>query len=68
MKGAIKKRQGEPIDCAADSMASAKQRQAAPASDGSYVLWLFVAGERTQSLSGEKEYRADLREALARTL
>jgi circadian clock protein KaiB len=54
MKMPIVKHQVEPNYCAVDEVPGTKQEQGVPASDGTYVLWLFVAADRPQSLEARK--------------
>jgi hypothetical protein len=54
MKTPIVKHQVEPNDCAVDEVPGTELEQGVPASDGTYVLRLFVAADRPQSLEARK--------------
>ena len=54
MKTSIVKHQVEPNSCAVDSVRDIKQEPRGQARDGTYVLRLFVAGDKPQSLEAKK--------------
>ena len=54
MKTSIVKHQVEPNSCAVDSVRDTKQEPSGQARDGTYVLRLFVAGDKVQSLEAKK--------------
>lgn len=54
MKTSIVKHQVEPNSCAVDSVRDIKQEPGGQARDGTYVLRLFVAGDKPQSLEAKK--------------
>ena len=54
MKMSIVKHQVESNSCGVDSVLDTKQEQGGQARDRTYVLRLFVAGDRPQSLEAKK--------------
>jgi circadian clock protein KaiB len=54
MKTSIVKHRIEPNPCAVDSVLDTKQEQGGQATDRTYVLRLFVAGDKPQSLEAKK--------------
>jgi len=54
VKTSIVKHQVEPNSCAVDSVRDIKQKPGGQARDGTYVLRLFVAGDKPQSLEAKK--------------
>jgi circadian clock protein KaiB len=54
MKTSIVKYQVEPNSCAVDSVLDTKQERGDQARDRTYVLRLFVAGDKPQSLEAKK--------------
>jgi circadian clock protein KaiB len=54
MKPSIVKYQVEPNSCGVDSVLNTKQEQGGQARDRTYVLRLFVAGDKPQSLEAKK--------------
>jgi circadian clock protein KaiB len=54
MKTPMLKHQSESNSCAVDNVLDSKQEQGGQARDRTYVLWLFVAGDKPQSLEAKK--------------
>jgi circadian clock protein KaiB len=54
MKTSLVKHRVEPNACAVNSVLDTKQEQCGQASDTTYVLRLFIAGDKPQSLEAKK--------------